>query len=131
MAVHSFNAYPEDRYGNIPMVKPTKYSGKLWLMCYTIPTSHHPQGGHFEIIRRPVEVIERKGFFRRPEKKIVWQRIDDDPKIPIEQVEEWAREAVNYINSNLDADFPREIKFSSVHRGSARITFETDLIPKY
>lgn len=131
MARHSFNAYPEDRYNDIPEAKNTKYNGYMWMMCYTVPTSQNPRGGHSEIIRRPVEVIEKRGLFRKPIKSIEWRRIDDDPRIPRKQVEEWARQAIEYINANLDADFPRPIEFADVRRGSPSITFETDLIPKY
>lgn len=121
MARHDFDEYPEDRYGpRIPKVR-LHEDDNIWVAWVTKPTSHHPQGGHPMLIRRPVKKLFRK---------VRWERIPDDPKISVEQVERWAREAIHYINANLDVDFPHALRFFDVDRGNW-ITFEDDKIPKY
>ncbi|AWD92962.1 hypothetical protein HSE3_gp010 [Bacillus phage vB_BceM-HSE3] len=119
MARNSFNQYPEDRFTKIPKTTEDNY---IWIMWVTKPDSHHPQGGHPILIRRPVKKLFGKTR---------WERIPDDPRIDKSQVEEWAQHAVEYINANLDADYPHRVVFSSVGRFTPSIVFDTNEIPAY
>jgi hypothetical protein len=126
MSSHGFRAYPEDRYEERPFIKSDK---RIWVMVVT--SQYQFVSSETEIIRRPVKKIVKRGWFRKPKEITVWERVPDDPRIPQEQVEEWARNAVEYINRNLDADFPKPIKLLGVRRGTPSITFERMDIPEY
>jgi hypothetical protein len=130
MAQHAFNAYPEDRREKR---KGVKVEGNIWVMRIPNPYSYNPGSTMAEIIRRPVrrKRIVGKGLFgKRLRTVTVWERIPDDPEIPIEQIEEWARQAVEYINANLDVDYPYEARMVEIGRANPAVCFETRMIPK-
>jgi hypothetical protein len=131
MAEHPFNSYPEDRREKRKRVR---VEGNIWVMRVPNPYSYNPGSIMAEIIRRPVrrKKIVGKGLFGKRLKTVtVWERIPDDPEIPVDQVEEWARQAVEYINANLDVDYTHETRMLRVERANPAICFETSMIPEH
>jgi hypothetical protein len=132
MTRHAFITYPEDRYVGRPMVTVRK---KIWIMRISNPYHHSPyKSSMAEIIRMPVKKrkLVRTGRFKWGFRyTTVWRRIPDDPRIPKEQIMEWARQSVDHINANLDADYAHVTKLFGVDRGEPWIVFDDDKIPLY